>query len=251
MDRKTGPAVPQDQGAGMQWKVGYIDDDLSRRRRLWDDGIGGGQMWKRYLVLYWFGLFYSVVIGGSIIFIYSQYEQRESQKRHSLIYDADYGADLFERYRTEMEILEDYYERIEDWDFSYVSYAVAGKDTYKCYSSYIEKGYITVKEHVPKGFLDDFLDEDKFLREGCRVILQGDQWTIPRFTLDGYIVGDLPDTQILVVEIARDMEQSVSYLYMPDRVLTIEGYAGQNVVLEPLEDGWYYICIEYGGEIWY
>ncbi len=56
---------------------------------------------------------------------------------------------------------------------------------------------------------------------------------------------------MLFRSIARDMEQSVSYLYMPDRVLTIEGYAGQNVVLEPLEDGWYYICIEYGGEIWY
>ena len=208
-------------------------------------------MWKRYLILYWIGMFYSMVIGASIIFVYLHYKQKETQKKYDLIYDADQGADLFEKYRMEMKMLEDYYERIEDWDFSYVSFATAGKDTYKCYTSYIDKEYITAKDHVPKGFLDHFLDEDEFLRGGCRVILQGDQWTIPRFTLDEHIVGYLPDPQILIVDIVRGMEKRVSYLYMPNGAPTIEGYTDQNVVIKSLEDGWYYICIKYEGEICY
>ena len=204
-------------------------------------------MWKHYLVLYWFGLFYSVVIGGSIIFIYLRYEQWETQKRHSLIYDADYGADLFERYRTEMEILEDYYERIEDWDFSHVSFAPAGKDTYECYSSYIDKGYITAKEYVSKGFLDHFLEEDGLSREGSRVTIFGDHWE------DIHIFLDTDRTalasRILVVTIAADLEtmRSAFYLYSPGVSPVIDDSFYDNIVIEPLEDGWYYIFVEKTG----
>lgn len=145
-------------------------------------------MWKRYLLVYWIGMFYSMVIGTSIIFVYLQYKKKETQKRYDLIYDADQGADLFEKYRMEMKMLGDYYERIEDWDFSYVSFAAAVK---------------------------------------------------------------LPDPQILIVDIVRGMEKRVSYLYMPNGAPTIEGYTDQNVVIKSLEDGWYYICIKYEGEICY
>ena len=204
-------------------------------------------MWKRYLVLYWFGLFYSVMIGGSIIFIYSQHVQKGAQKGDRLIYDADHGAALFEKYRTEMEMLEDYYERIEDCDFSHVSFAPAGKDTYECYSSYIDKGYITAKEYVPKGFLDHFLEEDGLSREGSRVTIFGDHWE------DIHIFLDTDRTalasRILVVTIAADLEtmRSAFYLYSPGVSPVIDDSFYDNIVIEPLEDGWYYIFVEKTG----
>lgn len=79
---------------------------------------GDTSMRKRNIRLYLSGMFASVIIAGLIIFVFLPINR--SQKESRLVNDTEEWPAIFEKNRTEMEMLEDYYNRIENWDFSCV-----------------------------------------------------------------------------------------------------------------------------------
>ena len=84
-------------------------------------------------------------------------------------------------------------------------------------------------------------------RSGSRVTIFGDHWE------DIHIFLDTDRTalasRILVVTIAADLEtmRSAFYLYSPGVSPVIDDSFYDNIVIEPLEDGWYYIFVEKTG----
>lgn len=203
-------------------------------------------MWKRCIIMYFAGILFSAIFVGGLIVVSPIF--KGIRKESSLMSDRDYWSGIFEKNRTEMKMLEDYYNRIENWDFSCVYFWSEGKRTYQCYSGYFDRKYTTDEDYVPKEFLEFSLKSEDFPEEGCRVALQGNYWECPNYVLNEIIVDISSDSQILLVHIPLTTWQEVYYVYSPNGYPTVEDSANENIMIKSLENGWYYIFTEWWGK---
>lgn len=169
------------------------------------------------------------------------------RKEPGLMGDIDYWTGVFEKHQTEMMILEDYYSRIENWDFSNVYFWSERKNTYQCHSNYFVREYTTDADYIPKEFLEFSLKDEDFPEGGCRVLLQGDY----RKTYEIGPMGSYLDSRILIVEIGQTYNQESYYVYSPNRVPTVSDGLSEYATIKPLENGWYYIYVNRIGVVSY
>lgn len=206
-------------------------------------------MWKRGIHLYLSGMFASVIIAGLIIFVIPA--MNDSQKESRLVNDTEEWPAIFEQNRAEMEMLEDYYNRIENWDFSCVYFWAERKHMYQCYSGNLDRQYVTDEDYVPKEFLEFSLKSGDFPKDGCRVILQGDYWKSPNFAINISLADISPDSRILIVDISRYENMEFCYLYSPNGFPVVEESEYESLVIKSMGNGWYSIIAEQGGELQY
>lgn len=206
-------------------------------------------MWKRGIGLYLSGVFASAIIAGLTLFVIPAINR--SQKESRLVNDTEEWPAIFEKNRTEMEMLEDYYNRIENWDFSCVYFWAERKHMYKCYSGDLDRKYVTDEDYVPKEFLEFSLKSGDFPKDGCRVILQGDYWKSPKFSLNISLADISPDSRILIVDTFRYGKKEFYYLYSPNGFPAVEKREYESLVIKSLGNGWYSIIAEQGGELQY
>lgn len=196
-------------------------------------------MWKRCIIMYLFGMLFSIMFFGVFIFMSPIF--KGVRKESSLMSDTDYGSDIFEKNRTEMKMLEDYYNRIENWNFTCVYFWSEGKRNYRCYSGYFDREYTTDEDYVPKEFFEFSLKCEDFPEEGCRVVLLGNYWECPKYALNEITVDISSDSQILLVDIPQTTWQEAYYVYSPNSYPSVEDRANENIMIKSLENGWYYI----------
>lgn len=144
-------------------------------------------------------------------------------------------ANMFYSFREEFEALENYYNKITDWNFGTVEYWIEDETkekSYVCHDSYLGGIYIVTKDDSIKNFLDFYSEYDD--ASNIKIVIFGE--------LSGN--NEFLKKKLLFVKIFLKVNQSIYYVYFPDVRLKIEDllqYSGETISIEDLEDGWYIV----------
>lgn len=144
-------------------------------------------------------------------------------------------ANMFYSFREEFEALENYYNKITDWNFGTVEYWIEDETkekSYVCHDSYLGGIYIVTKDDSIKNFLDFYSEYDD--ASNIKIVILGE--------LSGN--NEFLKKKLLFVKIFLKVNQSIYYVYFPDVRLKIEDllqYSGETISIEDLEDGWYIV----------
>lgn len=144
-------------------------------------------------------------------------------------------TNMFYNFREEFEALENYYNKITDWNFGTVEYWIeeeTKEKLYVCHDSYLGGIYIVTKDDSIKNFLDFYSEYDD--ASNIKIVILGE--------LSGN--NEFLKKKLLFVKIFLKVNQSIYYVYFPDVRLKIEDllqYSGETISIEDLEDGWYIV----------
>ena len=190
---------------------------------------------KKFLRYYFISMILTVIIIAFLRCIDGQSKSFSINEKNHLKEETKDFTNMFYNFREEFEALENYYNKITDWNFGTVEYWIEDKKkekSYVCHDSYLGGIYIVTKDDSIKNFLDFYSEYDD--ASNIKIVILGE--------LSGN--NEFLKKKLLFVKIFLKVNQSIYYVYFPDVRLKIEDllqYSGETISIEDLEDGWYIV----------
>lgn len=190
---------------------------------------------KKFLRYYFISMILTVIIIAFLRCIDGQSKSFSINEKNHLKEETKDFTNMFYNFREEFEALENYYNKITDWNFGTVEYWIEDETkekSYVCHDSYLGGIYIVTKDDSIKNFLDFYSEYDD--ASNIKIVILGD--------LSGN--NEFLKKKLLFVKIFLKVNQSIYYVYFPDVRLKIEDllqYSGDTISIEDLEDGWYIV----------
>ncbi len=190
---------------------------------------------KKFLRYYFISMILTVIIIAFLRCIDGQSKSFSINEKNHLKEETKDFTNMFYNFREEFEALENYYNKITDWNFGTVEYWIEDETkekSYVCHDSYLGGIYIVTKDDSIKNFLDFYSEYDD--ASNIKIVILGE--------LSGN--NEFLKKKLLFVKIFLNMNQSIYYVYFPDVRLKIEDllqYSGETISIEDLEDGWYIV----------
>ena len=190
---------------------------------------------KKFLRYYFISMILTVIIIAFLRCIDGQSKSFSINEKNHLIEETKDFTNMFYNFREEFEALENYYNKITDWNFGTVEYWIeeeTKEKLYVCHDSYLGGIYIVTKDDSIKNFLDFYSEYDD--ASNIKIVILGE--------LSGN--NEFLKKKLLFVKIFLKVNQSIYYVYFPDVRLKIEDllqYSGETISIEDLEDGWYIV----------
>ena len=190
---------------------------------------------KKFLRYYFISMILTVIIIAFLRCIDGQSKSFSINEKNHLKEETKDFTNMFYNFREEFEALENYYNKITDWNFGTVEYCIEDETkekSYVCHDSYLGGIYIVTKDDSIKNFLDFYSEYDD--ASNIKIVIFGE--------LSGN--NEFLKKKLLFVKIFLKVNQSIYYVYFPDVRLKIEDllqYSGETISIEDLEDGWYIV----------
>ena len=190
---------------------------------------------KKFLRYYFISMILTVIIIAFLRCIDGQSKSFSINEKNHLKEETKDFTNMFYNFREEFEALENYYNKITDWNFGTVDYWIEDETkekSYVCHDSYLGGIYIVTKDDSIKNFLDFYSEYDD--ASNIKIVILGE--------LSGN--NEFLKKKLLFVKIFLKVNQSIYYVYFPDVRLKIEDllqYSGETISIEDLEDGWYIV----------
>ena len=190
---------------------------------------------KKFLRYYFISMILTVIIIAFLRCIDGQSKSFSINEKNHLKEETKDFTNMFYNFREEFEALENYYNKITDWNFGTVEYCIEDETkekSYVCHDSYLGGIYIVTKDDSIKNFLDFYSEYDD--ASNIKIVIFGE--------LSGN--NEFLKKKLLFVKIFLKVNQSIYYVYFPDVRLKIEDllqYSGDTISIEDLEDGWYIV----------
>ena len=190
---------------------------------------------KKFLRYYFISMILTVIIIAFLRCIDGQSKSFSINEKNHLKEETKDFTNMFYNFREEFEALENYYNKITDWNFGTVEYWIEDETKeklYVCHDSYLGGIYIVTKDDSIKNFLDFYSEYDD--ASNIKIVIFGE--------LSGN--NEFLKKKLLFVKIFLKVNQSIYYVYFPDVRLKIEDllqYSGETISIEDLEDGWYIV----------
>lgn len=190
---------------------------------------------KKFLRYYFISMILTVIIIAFLRCIDGQSKSFSINEKNHLKEETKDFTNMFYNFREEFEALENYYNKITDWNFGTVEYWIEDETkekSYVCHDSYLGGIYIVTKDDSIKNFLDFYSEYDD--ASNIKIVIFGE--------LSGN--NEFLKKKLLFVKIFLKVNQSIYYVYFPDVRLKIEDllqYSGETISIEDLEDGWYIV----------
>lgn len=190
---------------------------------------------KKFLRYYFISMILTVIIIAFLRCIDGQSKSFSINEKNHLKEETKDFTNMFYNFREEFEALENYYNKITDWNFGTVEYWIeeeTKEKLYVCHDSYLGGIYIVTKDDSIKNFLDFYSEYDD--ASNIKIVIFGE--------LSGN--NEFLKKKLLFVKIFLKVNQSIYYVYFPDVRLKIEDllqYSGDTISIEDLEDGWYIV----------
>lgn len=190
---------------------------------------------KKFLRYYFISMILTVIIIAFLRCIDGQSKSFSISEENRLKEETKDFTNMFYNFREEFEALENYYNKITDWNFGTVEYWIEDETkekSYVCHDSYLGGIYIVTKDDSIKNFLDFYSEYDD--ASNIKIVILGE--------LSGN--NEFLKKKLLFVKIFLKVNQSIYYVYFPDVRLKIEDllqYSGETISIEDLEDGWYIV----------
>ncbi|WP_285815008.1 hypothetical protein [Thomasclavelia cocleata] len=190
---------------------------------------------KKFLRYYFISMILTVIIIAFLRCIDGQSKSFSINEKNHLKEETKDFTNMFYNFREEFEALENYYNKITDWNFGTVEYWIEDETkekSYVCHDSYLGGIYIVTKDDSIKNFLDFYSEYDD--ASNIKIVILGE--------LSGN--NEFLKKKLLFVKIFLKVNQSIYYVYFPDVRLKIEDllqYSGETISIEDLEDGWYIV----------
>ena len=190
---------------------------------------------KKFLRYYFISMILTVIIIAFLRCIDGQSKSFSINEKNHLKEETKDFTNMFYNFREEFEALENYYNKITDWNFGTVEYWIEDETkekSYVCHDSYLGGIYIVTKDDSIKNFLDFYSEYDD--ASNIKIVIFGE--------LSGN--NEFLKKKLLFVKIFLKVNQSRYYVYFPDVRLKIEDllqYSGETISIEDLEDGWYIV----------
>ena len=190
---------------------------------------------KKFLRYYFISMILTVIIIAFLRCIDGQSKSVSINEKNHLKEETKDFTNMFYNFREEFEALENYYNKITDWNFGTVEYWIEDETkekSYVCHDSYLGGIYIVTKDDSIKNFLDFYSEYDD--ASNIKIVILGE--------LSGN--NEFLKKKLLFVKIFLKVNQSIYYVYFPDVRLKIEDllqYSGETISIEDLEDGWYIV----------
>lgn len=190
---------------------------------------------KKFLRYYFISMILTVIIIAFLRCIDGQSKSFSINEKNHLKEETKDFTNMFYNFREEFEALENYYNKITDWNFGTVEYWIEDETkekSYVCHDSYLGGIYIVTKDDSIKNFLDFYSEYDD--ASNIKIVILGE--------LSGN--NEFLKKKLLFVKIFLKVNQSIYYVYFPDVRLKIEDllqYSGDTISIEDLEDGWYIV----------
>jgi len=190
---------------------------------------------KKFLRYYFISMILTVIIIAFLRCIDGQSKSFSINEKNHLKEETKDFTNMFYNFRKEFEALENYYNKITDWNFGTVEYWIEDETkekSYVCHDSYLGGIYIVTKDDSIKNFLDFYSEYDD--ASNIKIVILGE--------LSGN--NEFLKKKLLFVKIFLKVNQSIYYVYFPDVRLKIEDllqYSGETISIEDLEDGWYIV----------
>ena len=190
---------------------------------------------KKFLRYYFISMILTVIIIAFLRCIDGQSKSFSINEKNHLKEETKDFTNMFYNFREEFEALENYYNKITDWNFGTVEYWIeeeTKEKLYVCHDSYLGGIYIVTKDDSIKNFLDFYSEYDD--ASNIKIVILGE--------LSGN--NEFLKKKLLFVKIFLKVNQSIYYVYFPDVRLKIEDllqYSGDTISIEDLEDGWYIV----------
>lgn len=190
---------------------------------------------KKFLRYYFISMILTVIIIAFLRCIDGQSKSFSINEKNHLKEETKDFTNMFYNFREEFEALENYYNKITDWNFGTVKYWIEDETkekSYVCHDSYLGGIYIVTKDDSIKNFLDFYSEYDD--ASNIKIVILGE--------LSGN--NEFLKKKLLFVKIFLKVNQSIYYVYFPDVRLKIEDllqYSGETISIEDLEDGWYIV----------
>lgn len=190
---------------------------------------------KKFLRYYFISMILTVIIIAFLRCIDGQSKSFSINEKNHLKEETKDFTNMFYNFREEFEALENYYNKITDWNFGTVEYWIeeeTKEKLYVCHDSYLGGIYIVTKDDSIKNFLDFYSEYDD--ASNIKIVILGE--------LSGN--NEFLKKKLLFVKIFLKVNQSIYYVYFPDVRLKIEDllqYSGETISIEDLEDGWYIV----------
>ncbi len=190
---------------------------------------------KKFLRYYFISMILTVIIIAFLRCIDGQSKSFSINEKNHLKEETKDFTNMFYNFREEFEALENYYNKITDWNFGTVEYWIeeeTKEKLYVCHDSYLGGIYIVTKDDSIKNFLDFYSEYDD--ASNIKIVIFGE--------LSGN--NEFLKKKLLFVKIFLKVNQSIYYVYFPDVRLKIEDllqYSGETISIEDLEDGWYIV----------
>lgn len=190
---------------------------------------------KKFLGYYFISMILTVIIIAFLRCIDGQSKSFSINEKNHLKEETKDFTNMFYNFREEFEALENYYNKITDWNFGTVEYWIEDETkekSYVCHDSYLGGIYIVTKDDSIKNFLDFYSEYDD--ASNIKIVILGE--------LSGN--NEFLKKKLLFVKIFLKVNQSIYYVYFPDVRLKIEDllqYSGDTISIEDLEDGWYIV----------
>ena len=190
---------------------------------------------KKFLRYYFISMILTVIIIAFLRCIDGQSKSFSINEKNHLKEETKDFTNMFYNFREEFEALENYYNKITDWNFGTVEYWIEDETkekSYVCHDSYLGGIYIVTKDDSIKNFLDFYSEYDD--ASNIKIVIFGE--------LSGN--NEFLKKKLLFVKIFLKVNQSIYYVYFPDVRLKIEDllqYSGDTISIEDLEDGWYIV----------
>ena len=190
---------------------------------------------KKFFRYYFISMILTVIIIAFLRCIDGQSKSFSINEENRLKEETKDFTNMFYNFREEFEALENYYNKITDWNFGTVEYWIEDETkekSYVCHDSYLGGIYIVTKDDSIKNFLDFYSEYDD--ASNIKIVILGE--------LSGN--NEFLKKKLLFVKIFLKVNQSIYYVYFPDVRLKIEDllqYSGETISIEDLEDGWYIV----------
>ena len=190
---------------------------------------------KKFLRYYFISMILTVIIIAFLRCIDGESKSFSINEKNHLKEETKDFTNMFYNFREEFEALENYYNKITDWNFGTVEYWIEDETkekSYVCHDSYLGGIYIVTKDDSIKNFLDFYSEYDD--ASNIKIVILGE--------LSGN--NEFLKKKLLFVKIFLKVNQSIYYVYFPDVRLKIEDllqYSGETISIEDLEDGWYIV----------
>lgn len=190
---------------------------------------------RKFLGYYFISMILTVIIIAFLRCIDGQSKSFSISEENRLKEETKDFTNMFYNFREEFEALENYYNKITDWNFGTVEYWIEDgtkEKSYVCHDSYLGGIYIVTKDDSIKNFLDFYSEYDD--ASNIKIVILGE--------LSGN--NEFLKKKLLFVKIFLKVNQSIYYVYFPDVRLKIEDllqYSGETISIEDLEDGWYIV----------
>lgn len=190
---------------------------------------------KKFLRYYFISMILTVIIIAFLRCIDGQSKSFSINEKNHLKEETKDFTNMFYNFREEFEALENYYNKITDWNFGTVEYWIEDETkekSYVCHDSYLGGIYIVTKDDSIKNFLDFYSEYDD--ASNIKIVILGE--------LSGN--NEFLKKKLLFVKIFLKVNQSIYYVYFPDVRLKIEDllqYSGETISIEDLEGGWYIV----------